>query len=92
MRMPGRKSYPRTFHPDTTEVSQAKIIEVSEGSEVTGVDIQLSPPVKTYSIVGTRSRRRDERTCGEPWYSLFNYAVQWELCRDGWEQRDKCKR
>ncbi len=29
MRMPGRKSYPRTFHPDTTEVSQAKIIEVS---------------------------------------------------------------
>ena len=51
-RMQGGKSYPRTFHPDTTEVSQAKIIEVSEGSEVTGVDIQLNPPVKTYTIVG----------------------------------------
>jgi protocatechuate 3,4-dioxygenase beta subunit len=52
MRMPGRKSYPRTFHPDTTDVAQAKIIEVAEGSEVTGVDIQLSQPPKAFTIVG----------------------------------------
>ena len=52
MRMQGRKSYPRTFHPDTTEVTQAKIIEVAEGSEVTGVDIQLSQSPKTFAIVG----------------------------------------
>ncbi len=62
MRMSGRKSYPRTFHPDTTEVTQAKIIEVAEGSEVTGVDIQLSPLPKDFHDCWPGSRCRDKRT------------------------------
>jgi hypothetical protein len=48
----GGKSYPLTFHPDVTDVSQATIIEVGEGSEVTGVDISLGAAVKTYAIGG----------------------------------------
>ncbi len=31
----------RTWHPDTNDMSQAKIIEVKEGGEATGVDIRL---------------------------------------------------
>jgi protocatechuate 3,4-dioxygenase beta subunit len=52
LRTSGRKSYARTFHPDVTEVSQATIIEVGEGKEVTGIDIRLSAAVKTYTIAG----------------------------------------
>lgn len=46
------KSYPRTFHPDVTDRAQATIIDLSEGGEATGVDIRLSPAVKTYAIAG----------------------------------------
>ncbi|HYP01676.1 MAG TPA: carboxypeptidase-like regulatory domain-containing protein [Pyrinomonadaceae bacterium] len=42
----------RTFHPNATEEAQAKVIEVSSGSETTGVDITLAPPAKTYEASG----------------------------------------
>jgi carboxypeptidase family protein len=42
----------RTFHPNVTQQSEAKVIEVSEGSEATGVDIVVAEAEKTYSIVG----------------------------------------
>jgi hypothetical protein len=46
------KAFPRTFHPDVSEQGLATVIEVGEGTEMTGVDIRLSPAVKTYSIAG----------------------------------------
>src|SRR5215510_542703 len=33
--------YPRTWHPDTTDENQAKVVEVTAGGEATGVDIRL---------------------------------------------------
>jgi hypothetical protein len=44
--------YRRTFHPDATEASKATIIEVTEGSEATNVDITLPEPIVYYSAYG----------------------------------------
>jgi Carboxypeptidase regulatory-like domain len=49
---PYQSRYPRTYHPDTTDQSQAKAIEVGEGSEATGIDIVLGDAKKTYTIYG----------------------------------------
>jgi 5-hydroxyisourate hydrolase-like protein (transthyretin family) len=50
--VPGRATYNRVFHPDTSDPAKATIIEVTPGSEATGVDIALEKPVDTYSISG----------------------------------------
>jgi hypothetical protein len=42
----------KTFHPNVTRQSEAKVIEVSEGSEATGADIVVGEAEKTYSIYG----------------------------------------
>jgi hypothetical protein len=43
---------PKTYHPDVTDKSQAKIVEVGTGEEVTGIDISVAGAEKTYSISG----------------------------------------
>jgi hypothetical protein len=45
-------TYNRVFHPDTSDPARATIIEVTEGSEATAVDISLDKPVQTYSLTG----------------------------------------
>jgi protocatechuate 3,4-dioxygenase beta subunit len=57
----GRKPYSRTFHPDAADAAQAKIVEVAEGGEATGVDIRLRPATRTYAITG----RAVDETTGE---------------------------
>ncbi len=47
-----RTYYQRTFHPDTTEQSKAKVVEVSEGYEATGIDIKVAGLKKTYDVFG----------------------------------------
>ena len=42
----------RTYHPDVTDKSQAKVVEVGAGQEVTGIDINVADVEKTYSIFG----------------------------------------
>lgn len=44
--------YAQTFHPDTTDEAQAKIIEVSEGSENTNIDIKVGETKKSYDVSG----------------------------------------
>jgi hypothetical protein len=44
--------YRRTYHPNVLDPSQAKLIQVSEGSEATNVDIILSRTVNTYTASG----------------------------------------
>jgi len=44
--------YRRAFHPAAEEASQATIIEVSEGSEATDVDITLPELTANYSVSG----------------------------------------
>jgi hypothetical protein len=41
-----------TFHPDVAEQSEAKVIEVADGSETADVDIAVAEANKTYSIYG----------------------------------------
>ncbi len=47
-----RLFYPRVYHPDVTSESEAKAIEVSEGSEATDIDITVPEPKRTYDVYG----------------------------------------
>lgn len=42
----------QTFHPDTTEQSQAKVIEVEEGQVATDVDIRIAKMKNSYEVSG----------------------------------------
>src|SRR5262249_9121433 len=41
-----------TYHPDVVKQEEAKVIEVTEGKEVTDVDIRLRGPVETFAVSG----------------------------------------
>ena len=45
-------NYPRAWHPDAADENQAKVVEVTSGGEVTGVDIRLGAAKKTYEALG----------------------------------------
>ena len=47
-----RTSYARTFHPATTEQTEAQVIEISDGTVAEGVDIRLDGPLKAYAVTG----------------------------------------
>ena len=47
-----RASYKQVFHPDVSDPAKATIIEVSEGSEATNVDIKLGAALQTFSVSG----------------------------------------
>jgi carboxypeptidase family protein len=47
-----RVIYPQTFYPDATEESKAEVIELSDGGEVTGVDITVAETKRTYLVSG----------------------------------------
>lgn len=46
------ESYQLTYHPSATDPAAAKVINVSEGSEATNVDITFGEPARTYSARG----------------------------------------
>jgi Carboxypeptidase regulatory-like domain len=46
------KKFELTYHPNTSHEVEAKVIEVKEGSEITGIDIKLAPLGKTYEVSG----------------------------------------
>lgn len=48
----GRISYREVFYPDATEPAKATVIEVSEGSEATNIDITLGRPIETFTASG----------------------------------------
>lgn len=47
-----RLLYPRVFYPDATSESEAKVVEVTEGSEATDIDITVPDPKQTYDVYG----------------------------------------
>ena len=47
-----RANYRQVFHPDATDHAKATVIEVSEGSEATNVDITLGRVMQTFSASG----------------------------------------
>jgi hypothetical protein len=50
--MPIDVYYRQTFHPSASDPSQARAVEVSEGAEITGVDILVAEVKKTFDIKG----------------------------------------
>ena len=48
----GRASYKRVFYPDVSDQAKATIIEISEGSEATNVDITLGRAMETFKASG----------------------------------------
>ena len=66
----GAVRYQRTYHPDTTDPKQAKVIEIKEGSEVTDVDIRMGPTDKTFEAAG----RVIDGDTSQPIPQLFVFA------------------
>jgi hypothetical protein len=50
--MPGRLAYKEVFYPDAPDSAKATAIEVSEGSEATGIDMTMGRPMETFSVSG----------------------------------------
>ncbi len=44
--------YPQTFHPGVHNPAEARVVEVIEGAEATGIDILMVDTIKTYDIKG----------------------------------------
>src|SRR5215475_934449 len=44
--------YPRAFYPNVSSEAAAKVIQVTEGSEATNIDITVPDPKKTYNVYG----------------------------------------
>lgn len=49
---PDRPNYRQVFHPDATDHTKATVIEVSEGSEASNVDIALARALQIFSASG----------------------------------------
>jgi hypothetical protein len=48
----GNQSYKQTFHPDVTDAAKANVVEVTEGSEATNVDIAVGRTNQTFAASG----------------------------------------
>jgi hypothetical protein len=48
----GRPGYERTYFPDTVDQASAKVIEVTEGSEIPNVDITIGRPLPAFVASG----------------------------------------
>ncbi|HEV2828734.1 MAG TPA: hypothetical protein VGW76_14140 [Pyrinomonadaceae bacterium] len=48
----GRVVYKRTFYPDTTDPDNARIVEVTEGGELSNIDITLGRNLPSFSASG----------------------------------------
>src|SRR5262245_9501627 len=55
----------KTYHPNVTDKTQAKVVEVAAGKEVTGIDISVAEVEKTYSIFGRVVNADDGKPVGE---------------------------
>jgi protocatechuate 3,4-dioxygenase beta subunit len=44
--------YPKTYHPDVTDVAKAGIVELSEGGEAKNIDITVGARSRTYTVSG----------------------------------------
>ncbi len=47
-----REFYPRVFYPIASSESEAKVIEVTEGSEATDINITVPDPKRTHDVYG----------------------------------------
>lgn len=67
----GGKQYPLTFYPNVRTEQEASVIELTEGGEVTDIDIKLPKPEKSYEAKG----RIIDSTTGAP---LAGFALSYQ--------------
>lgn len=67
----GRKGYRQVFYPGAADETQATVIDIAEGTEISNVNINLGRAVKTFSV---SAKIVDDQT-GEPIEGV-NYALQ----------------
>src|SRR6185295_19190434 len=48
----GRSRYTQVFHPDATDQTKATVVEISEGTEATNIDITLGRALQTFTVAG----------------------------------------
>lgn len=58
----GRVAYKRTFYPDVTDPADAKVLEITAGSELTNIDITLGQTLPGFAVSG----RVVDRETGRP--------------------------
>ncbi len=64
--------YKRTFHPDATDESKAKVIEIKPAGENENVDIRIARPTKGYAASG---RVIDAETSGPVPGVMIHYGI-----------------
>jgi protocatechuate 3,4-dioxygenase beta subunit len=74
--IPRAVHYPETFHPDVSDPSGARSVEITEGAEITGIDILIAETLKTFDIKG----RVVKAETGEP---VEGIEIFYMLYREG---------
>src|SRR6476620_10004487 len=75
----------RTFYPDTIDQKRAVEVQVTAGSESTGIDIRRAHPQQTYSITG----RLVEQDTGKPVAGVTIAFSGWNDGRQGFITTDR---
>ena len=70
----GRTTFKRAFHPATPDAAQATVIEVSEGGEVTNVDIMLGRGLTSYSASGRIVDAQTGQPLANVGYGMVHYV------------------
>ena len=68
-----RSVYGQTYYPSTTEPSQASLIEVTEGSEATNVDITLRRTVNVFTVYARVVDAETEKPIANAVYGLQKF-------------------
>ena len=82
---PRRSQYNQTYSPGVTDAAKASVIEVTEGSEATNVDITIGRSLATFSISGRivnrdtqqavqNSRLGLQKTIGDTYSSVISWV------------------
>ena len=75
----GQTLYKKTFHPNVIDPAKATIIELSEGAEVTAVDITVGQAIQSFSASG----RIVHSETGRPIPNAGLYLVQMVVISEG---------
>ncbi len=65
--MSARIYFTKTFHPATNDKAEAKVIELDEGEEETGVDINLGKREKTFAFNGRVTETESNKPVANVW-------------------------
>lgn len=67
---PGRAAYKRTFYPDATDLKEAQVIEVTEGSEAANIDIVVGRSLPGFTATGKVVDRETGNPVAGMWFGI----------------------